>query len=193
MGGGTGMMCHEFKGGIGTASRRVLDYTVGVLVQCNYGRRRDLRVAGVPVGEVLQGGKPELFETPGRDSDLGSIIVVVATDAPMLPHQLSRMAQRPSLGLGRLGGSASNGSGDLFIAFSTANSQAWSWDELQEVQTVPNEWLTAFFRATVEATEEAVVNALVAAGDLDGVRGKLFGIPHAELRAVLERYGRLLP
>ncbi len=191
VGGGTGMMCHQFKGGIGTASRQVLGYTVGVLVQCNYGRRADLRIAGVPVGRELQGGRAEPHQPTDRDADLGSIIVVIATDAPMLPHQLNRLAQRPSLGLGRLGGSASNGSGDIFIAFSTANEHAWTWDELRAVETVPNDWMSAFFRAAVEATEEAVVNALVAAGDLDGVRGKLFGIPHDELRQVLRRYGRL--
>lgn len=193
VGGGTGMMCHEFKGGIGTASRRVSEFTVGVLVQCNYGRREDLRIAGVPVGREIEGGMWEPHQPPGPADDLGSIIVVIATDAPMLPHQLRRLAQRPSLGLGRLGGSASNGSGDIFLAFSTANEQAWSWDETRDVETVPNAWMSAFFRATVEATEEAIVNALIAAEDMDGAQGRLYGIPHEELQTVLQRFGRLQP
>jgi len=193
VGGGTGMMCHQFKGGIGTSSRELFGYTVGVLVQCNYGRREDLRIAGVPVGREIEGGLRELSDTSGRVDDLGSIIVVIATDAPMLPHQLKRLAQRPSLALGRLGGSASNGSGDIFVAFSTANEQAWTWTDTTQVATVPNPWMSDFFRATVEATEEAIVNALIAAGEMDGVHGRLFGIPHDELREVLEKFGRLNP
>lgn len=190
VGGGTGMACHEFKGGVGTASRQVLDYMVGVLVQCNYGTREDLRIAGVPVGLEMEGGRPDYRDAHDVDEDLGSIIVVIATDAPMLPHQLNRLAQRPSMGLGRLGGSASNGSGDIFLAFSTANESAWSRD-VSQIETLPNNFMSAFFRAAVEATEEAVVNALVAARDMDGAHGSLSGIPHDELRAVLRRFGRL--
>lgn len=192
VGGGTGMICHEFKGGIGTASRRVHEYTVGVLVQCNYGRREDLRVTGVPVGRAIQGGMPEYRAAPDPDGEQGSIIVVVATDAPLLPNQLERMARRVPQGLGRMGGVASNGSGDLILAFSTANEAAWSRERPVEVTMLPNDWLSPFFLATVEATEEAIMNALVAARDMTGVNGtRIYGIPHEELRKILERNGRL--
>jgi L-aminopeptidase/D-esterase-like protein len=191
VGGGTGMMCHEFKGGVGTSSRKVGAYTVGVLVQCNYGRRADLVIAGVPVGREPTGGRA-IFGASRSDpfDDPGSIIVVVATDAPFLPHQLKRLAQRPSLALGRMGSSASNGSGDIFIAFSTASEQAWT-NGPANVETLPNDALGAFFLATVQATEEAIVNALVAGREMAGAGGRLFGIPHDELRAVLQRFGRL--
>lgn len=192
VGGGTGMSCHEFKGGIGTASRKVFEYTVGVLVQCNYGRREDLRISGVPVGQEITGGKPEYREMLEPEDDQGSIIVVVATDAPLLPNQLKRMARRVSLGLGRMGGMASNGSGDIFLAFSTANEQAWNHSGPVEVSTVPNWWMSSLFLATVEATEEAIVNALIAAEDMVGINGTtLYGLPHQELQEILKRYGRL--
>ena len=192
VGGGTGTMCHEFKGGIGTSSRTVGPYTLGVLVQCNYGRRTDLVVAGAPVGRELTGGEREIHgaDGPGAFDDLGSIIVVVATDAPFLPHQLSRLAQRPSLALGRMGSMASDGSGDIFVAFSTANEQAWTSGPAT-VETLPNAALSPFFLATVQATEEAIVNALVAGRELDGAVGRLFGMPHEELREILQRFGRL--
>lgn len=190
VGGGTGMMCHEFAGGVGTASRVVGEYTVGVLVQCNYGRRSDLRIDGVPVGREMEGAAAEYRDGPlDLDSDLGSIVVVIATDAPLLPHQLDRVAQRPSLALGRMGSIASNGSGDLFLAFSTANEEAWA-DEPTEVRTLPNWMLSGLFEATVQATEEAIVNALVAGREMNGAWGRVFGIPHDELTAVLERFGR---
>jgi L-aminopeptidase/D-esterase-like protein len=189
VGGGTGMICGEFKGGIGTASR-VLDakhggYTVGVLVQCNYGLRSELRIAGVPVGR-------EIPEGSGREADLGSVIVVVATDAPLIPTQLKRVARRVSLGLGRLGSYSGDGSGDTFIAFSTANPGAWSTQGLRQITMLPNARLDPIFLATVQATEEAVVNALVAARTMRGINDhEVIGLPHERLRAVLRKYNRL--
>jgi len=188
VGGGTGMICNEFKGGIGTSSR-VLDakhggYTVGVLVQCNYGRRDQLRIAGVPVGK----------EIPGHvyDDDTGSIIVVVATDAPLIPTQLKRVARRVSLGLGRDGSYSGDGSGDIFIAFSTANAGAGIAQSLHQVSMLPNEQLDPLFLATVQATEEAVVNAMVAAETMTGIDNHTVpALPHDRLREVLKKYNRL--
>jgi D-aminopeptidase len=188
VGGGTGMICNEFKGGIGTSSR-VLDakhggYTVGVLVQCNYGRRDQLRIAGVPVGK----------EIPGHvyDDDTGSIIVVVATDAPLIPTQLKRVARRVSLGLGRDGSYSGDGSGDIFIAFSTANAGAGGEKGLRQVTMLPNERLDPIFLATVQATEEAVVNAMVAAETMTGKDNHTVeGLPHDRLREILKKYNRL--
>jgi D-aminopeptidase len=192
VGGGTGMVCHEFKCGIGTASRLVrigeTGYTVGVLVQANYGVRETLRVAGAPVGQHLPKDRPP------RQGDSGSIIVVVATDAPLLPHQLKRVARRASLGLGRMGSYAGNGSGDLFIAFSTANAAALSGAALAQSTSLGNGELDPLFLATVEATEEAIVNSLVAARDMHGNGGSFMpALPHPELVRLLERYGRLAP
>jgi len=199
VGGGTGMLCYGFKGGIGTSSRRLSDshggYTVGVLVQCNYsgGSRQNLRIAGVPVGREIPGIEPYT----GLPSDLaegGSLIVVVATDAPLLPHQLKRIARRVTLGLGRTGGIGGNDSGDIFIAFSTANSGASDLGHIVDLKMVPNDSLDALFAATVQATEEAIVNAMVAAQDMTGVDGhRVQALPHAQLRAVLAKYNRLLP
>ncbi len=188
VGGGTGMICFEFKGGTGTASRKLAEnfggYTVGVLVQCNFGTRDLLRIAGVPVGH-------EIPKTPHRD-DTGSIIVVVATDAPLLPHQMKRIARRVPLGLGRLGSISGNGSGDIFIAFSTANAGAGLAQKTAPVQMLPNEHMNALFEATVEATEEAVVNAMVAAKTMTGINGNTVeALPHDQLRAVLQKYNRL--
>jgi D-aminopeptidase len=188
VGGGTGMICNEFKGGIGTSSR-VLDakhggYTVGVLVQCNYGRRDQLRIAGVPVGK----------EIPGHvyDDDTGSIIVVVATDAPLIPPQLKRVARRVSLGLGRDGSYSGDGSGDIFIAFSTANAGAGGSKGLRQISMLPNEQLDPVFLATVQATEEAVVNAMVAAETMTGRDNHTVeGLPHDRLREILKKYNRL--
>ena len=198
VGGGTGMICHEFKGGIGTASRRLDEgYTLGVLVQANYGLRDQLRIAGVPVGRYLQEQKvytdPALAMTAPRPmAETGSIIIVVATDAPLLPHQLKRLTRRAALGLARMGSIASNGSGDIFLAFSTANPQAGQAGPPVQVEMVSNEEMNGLFAATVQATEEAIVNALVAARDMRGDKGHLVkAIPHAELRAVLKRYNRL--
>ncbi len=190
VGGGTGMICNEFKGGIGTASR-VLDakyggYTVGVLVQCNYGQRDQLRIAGVPVGREIPGSKV-------WDDDVGSIIVVVATDAPLIPTQLKRVARRVTLGLGRMGSYSGDGSGDIFIAFSTANAQASSAKRLGTFAMLTNDTLNPIFLATVQATEEAVVNALVAAQTMTGRKGHtVMALPHDQVREVLKKYNRLV-
>src|SRR5450432_936362 len=172
VGGGTGMICNGYKGGIGTASRKLAakdgGYTVGVLVQCNYGRRQNLRISGIPVGDEIFGEDPYAF-VPSDIAERGSIIVVVATDAPLLPHQLKRVARRVTLGLGRNGSTAGNGSGDIFIAFSTANPDASDSNEVSNLQMVPNDSLDPVFAATVQATEEAVINALVAAEDMTGI------------------------
>jgi D-aminopeptidase len=195
VGGGTGMICHEFKCGTGTASRRVAvereRYSVGVLVQANYGRRDTLRIAGVPVGQHLR--EHMVYTDPALASETGSIIVVVATDAPLLPHQLKRLARRAALGLARNGSYAGNGSGDLFVAFSTANADAVRERTLNSAQFVGNEAIDPLFLATVEATEEAIVNALVAGRDMTGQGGRYaIGIPHEALRALLRKYNRLV-
>jgi len=196
VGGGTGMVCNGFKGGIGTASRVVSTagsaFTVGVLVQCNYGRRYNLRIAGIPVGREMEGEDPYAF-LPSALEEHGSIIVVVATDAPLLPHQLKRLARRVSLGIGRTGSIAGNGSGDIFLAFSTANPGASAVVKHPvPLQMVPNDDLDPIFLATVEATEESVVNAMIAATDMTGVDGHVVhALPHDKLRAVLARYNRL--
>ncbi len=186
VGGGTGMICHEFKGGIGTASRLSTGYTVGVLVQCNYGQRSQLRVAGVPVGR-------EIMEGAFRPQELGSIIIVVATDAPLLAHQLKRLARRAAMGLARNGSSSGNGSGDIFVAFSTANPGAARAEGVQKLQMLPNERMNGLFEATIQATEEAIINAMVASGTMTGRDGhKVVGMPHDKLRAVLKKYNRLV-
>ena len=189
VGGGTGMICNEFKGGIGTSSR-VLDakyggYTVGVLVQCNYGWRSQLRIAGVPVGR-------EITDHKVRDNDVGSIIVVVATDAPMIPTQLKRLARRVSLGLGRDGSYSGDGSGDIFVAFSTANPGAANSKSMRQITMLPNEQMNPLFLATVQATEEAVINAMVAAETMKGINDfEVIALPHDRLREVLKKYNRL--
>ncbi len=189
VGGGTGMICNEFKGGIGTASR-VLDarsggYSIGVLVQCNYGRRDQLRIAGVPVGKKIP-------EHPAYGEDVGSIIIVIATDAPLIPTQLKRVARRAALGLGREGSYSGDGSGDIFIAFSTANSGAADPTGVRDVKMLPNDRLDLIFLATVEATEEAIVNAMVAAETMTGVNDRtVIALPHDKLREVLKKYNRL--
>lgn len=189
VGGGTGMICNDFKGGIGTSSR-LLDakfggYTVGVLVQCNYGLRSQLRIAGVPVGR-------EITEHTVRNDDVGSIIVVVATDAPLIPTQLKRVARRVSLGMGRTGSFGSDGSGDIFIAFSTANQGAAVSKGVRQLAMLPNQRLNPIFLATVQATEEAIVNAMVAAKTMKGINDfEVIGLPHEKLREVLRKYNRL--
>ncbi len=193
VGGGTGMVAHGFKGGIGTSSRVTGGYTVGVLVQANYGTRESLTIAGVPVGREITGAERRRAAAPPADRD-GSIIVVVATDAPLLPHQLERLARRVPMGIARLGGTASNGSGDIFIAFSTANPGAAAETGATTLTWLPNGDLTPFFDATVEATEEAIVNALVAADTMTGVNGNTaYALPHDQVRALLRKYGRLGP
>ncbi|HEX7730784.1 MAG TPA: P1 family peptidase [Terracidiphilus sp.] len=200
-GGGTGMVCYGFKGGTGTASRVLAKedggYTVGVLVQCNCGRRPQLTIAGVPVGKEIPGNEAYAVlhpnARPGNDaqSDVGSIIIVVATDAPLLPHQLKRIARRAALGLARTGSVSGNSSGDIFIAFSTANPHADTVPGPNTVQTVSTERITPLFTATVEATEEAIVNAMVGAKTMTGVNGRtVIALPHEQLKEVLKKYNR---
>ena len=194
VGGGTGMICHEFKGGIGTASRRVTvagrAHAVGVLVQANYGLRETLRIAGVPVGENLR----EHRAYQDQPEETGSIIIVVATDVPLLPHQLKRIARRAGIGLARMGSIAGNGSGDIFVAFSTANAQAIASDAYAAAEFLDNGALDPLFAATVQATEEAIVNALVAAKDMRGQGGHYaIALPHDRLVELLKRYNRWSP
>jgi L-aminopeptidase/D-esterase-like protein len=195
VGGGTGMICNEFKGGIGTSSRQIESkigaYTVGVLVQCNYGSRKNLRIAGVPVGQEIPDERA-YASTSFSDLDRGSIIVVVATDAPLVAHQLKRLARRVSLGLGRNGSISGNGSGDIFIAFSTANPGAAAADHVVDLKMLPNDQIEAVFAATIQATEEAVINAMVGAETMTGIENhKVIGLPHDKLREVLKKYNRL--
>ncbi len=197
VGGGTGMICNGYKGGIGTSSRHLQakdgGYVVGVLVQCNYGTRDNLRIAGIPVGREIPAPEPYAF-MPSDIAERGSIIVVVATDAPLLAHQLKRLAHRVTLGVGRNGSISGNGSGDIFIAFSTANTGAAAADHVVDLKMLPNDSLDPVFGATVEATEEAIVNAMVAAQDMTGVDDhRVIALPHAALRSVLKKYNRLLP
>jgi D-aminopeptidase len=196
VGGGTGMICYQFKGGTGTSSRQ-LDgeaggYTVGVLAQCNFGRRPHLLVAGVPVGREIPNDLPApvvLNSTASGDS--GSVIAVVATDAPLLPHQLKRLARRVTMGLARTGSIAANSSGDIFIAFSTANRDAAS-GPVAHVDTLNNNDMTPLFEATIQATEEAVINALIAAETMVGRDyNRVIALPHERLREVLSNYLRL--
>jgi D-aminopeptidase len=190
VGGGTGMVCFGFKGGIGTASRKVAEkeggYAVGVLVQSNFGARHQLRIAGVPVGE-------ELAAPTARPKESGSIIITVATDAPLLPHQLKRLARRAALGLARTGSVAGNGSGDIFLAFSTANPSAAKRDGLAQLTMLPNERMNPLFDATVQATEEAILNALVAAETMVGRdEHKVLALPHDRVKEILKKYNRLV-
>ena len=196
VGGGTGMVCNGFKGGIGTSSRKLGakdgGYTVGVLVQCNYGSRQNLRIAGIPVGREISSEDPYAYQ-PSEISERGSIIVVVATDAPVLSHQLKRMARRVSLGLGRTGSISGDGSGDIFIAFSTANPHADGGKTVVDLKFLPNDALDPIFAATVQATEEAVINAMVAARTMTGIENhKVTGLPHDKVREVLKKYNRLV-
>ena len=189
VGGGTGMVCYGFKGGIGTASRRLAEaaggYTVGALVQCNCGRKTDLLIAGVPVGREIAGKGT-------RDEDSGSIIIVVATDAPLLPHQLKRLARRATMGLARTGSSSGNGSGDIFIAFSTANPGAAATKGTVTPTMLPNDRMNPLFSATVQAVEEAIVNAMVGAETMTGANGvTVRALPHDELQKALKKYNRL--
>jgi D-aminopeptidase len=199
IGGGTGMVCYGFKGGTGTASRVLPEaepgYTLGVLVQCNCGRRPQLTIAGVPVGKEIPQDVPysKLGTSPNGDlqGDVGSIIIVIATDAPLLPHQLKRIARRATLGLARTGSTSGNSSGDIFIAFSTANPLADKEPGPNPVETVSNERISPLFSATVGATEEAIVNAMVGATTMIGADGHtVIALPHGELQGVLRKYGR---
>ncbi len=191
VGGGTGMVCYGFKGGIGTASRRAGSYTIGALVQCNCGRRAQLRIAGVPVGEELQDQAPYAANQPGIREERGSIIIVLATDAPLLPHQLKRIARRASMGLARTGSVSQNGSGDLFLAFSTGNARAAMGKGERNVAMLPNDEMNGLFEATAEAVEEAIVNAMVGAENMTGYQGHtVMALPHDGLKRVLKKYGR---
>ena len=216
VGGGTGMTCLGFKGGIGTASRRLSaaqgGWTVGVLVQCNFGSRRDLRIAGVPVGEEIPDLLPciatagplpaastrRLCDAPpstgaeDESAEQGSIIVVVATDAPLLPHQLKRLATRVSLGIGRQGGFGGNSSGDIFIAFSTANAGTWSSDSLTTLRMLTNDRISPLFQATAQATEAAITNALLAAETTTGANDlRVYAMPVDRMLAAMRKYGRI--
>jgi len=189
VGGGTGMIAHGFKGGIGTASRLTGEgYTLGVLVQANHGDRIRFTVAGVPVGQEIPDQLPEYVAEPR-----GSIIVVLATDAPLLPHQLQRLAERVPLGIGRIGGLGENSSGDIFIAFSTGNTDARERYPHAELRALPNDALDDFFRATVEATEEAILNAMVAAETMTGADNlTAYALPVERMQEVLKRYDRFV-
>lgn len=199
VGGGTGMMCLGFKGGTGTASRQFkindTTYTLGVLVQANFGAKSNLTIAGVPVGRELRDTLNYEYKKPPmsrRQEGDGSIIVVVATDAPLLPHQLKRIAQRVPLGIGNVGGRGSNGSGDIFIAFSTANKNAFNRDETVEIAALPNDRMNPLFQSTVQAVEEAIINAMIAADDMVGINGnKAYAIPHDLLVQTLKKYNRI--
>jgi D-aminopeptidase len=204
VGGGTGMICHGFKGGIGTSSR-IIDnkaggYTVGVLVQANYGNRSQLTIAGVPVGKELADTlQVKIFDEPSAqqkiNNDLeerGSIIVVLATDAPLLPHQLKRLAQRISLGIGKCGGIGGNGSGDIFIAFSTANKSSFSREKETTATIFSNDQMGYLFNATIQATEEAIINALVAGRTMKGINDNTaYGLPHEAVIRILKKYNRI--
>ncbi len=211
VGGGTGMQCLGFKGGIGTASRRLSTrpegYTVGVLVQCNFGLRRQLRIAGVPVGQEITEPK-RCYDTSAKlgseqagmrcpqggdkEREQGSIIVVIATDAPLLPHQLRRVARRAALGIGRMGGIAGAGSGDLFLAFSTAKTGASDSAGVSSVGMLDDSRVDPIYEATVQATEDAIINAMLAAKTMTGADYlRVPALPHDRLRAVLRKYGRL--
>ncbi len=195
VGGGTGMVCNGFKGGIGTSSRKLGEkeggYAVGVLVQCNYGTKNNLRIAGIPIGREIAADDP-YAGTAFFNDDHGSIIVVVATDAPLVAHQLKRLARRVSLGLGRDGSISGTGSGDIFIAFSTANSGAAAANHVVDLKMLPNDKIDPVFAATVQATEEAIVNAMIAAETMTGIENhRVRALPHDQLRAILKKYSRL--
>jgi D-aminopeptidase len=192
VGGGTGMMCHRFKGGMGTASRTTTaGHTVGVLLQANHGTRPWLTVAGVPVGREITDLLPEMTG-PQAAGRAGSIIVVVATDAPLRPHQLKRVARRVPLGIGLVGGLGETGSGDIFLAFSTANPGAAMRGGVKELTMLSNDDIDLVFEATVQATEEAILNALVAAETMTGIHGNtVHALPHDRLREALQKSNRL--
>ena len=195
VGGGTGMVCHSFKGGIGTASRVVTiknqDYTLGVLVQANYGDRKNLTIAGVPVGKEITDLMPRDSYEKNHEGD-GSIIVVIATDAPLLAHQMKRLTRRVPMGIGKVGGYGSDGSGDIFIAFSTANSNVAFSDGTVNVEMLPNWMMSPLFEATVQAVEEAIVNTLVAAETMEGINNnKVWALPHGRLIQIMKKYNRI--
>ena len=197
VGGGTGMMCLGFKGGTGTSSRVIKindsSYTVGVLVQSNFGAKRNLTIAGVPVGKELKDTLNSEFKAPpSYQPGDGSIIVVLATDAPLLPHQLKRIAARIALGVGRVGGRGENGSGDIFIAFSTANPAAFQRKDFTKVDVLSNDQINPLFEATVQTVEESIINAMVAAETMEGINGnKAYALPHKSVIDILKKYNRI--
>lgn len=199
VGGGTGMRCLGFKGGTGTSSRIIKiknsNYTLGAIVQSNFGSKKNLTISGVPVGVELKDTLNSVYKGPPKsrikEGD-GSIIVVLATDAPFLPHQLKRISQRIPLGIGLVGGRGSNGSGDIFLSFSTANENAFNRDNTTTVKTFSNDLITPFFEATVQVVEEAIVNAMIAAETMEGINGnKVYALPHDLLIDVLKKYNRV--
>jgi D-aminopeptidase len=196
VGGGTGMICHGFKGGIGTASRKLDEqsggYTLGVLVQANHGARKNLRIAGVPVGLEISDLQPEVHPADSGAAT-SSIIAVLATDCPLLPQQLKRLAKRVALGIARVGGMGEIFSGDIFIAFSTAKFGEEKSLGIRQIDMFPDVRINPFLEATVQATEEAIVNALVAAETMQGINSNtVYAIPHDRLREVLRAYHRLV-
>ena len=195
VGGGTGMRALGFKAGTGTSSRKVGNYTLGVLVQANFGGREQLLIAGIPVGREITLPQPPNVPAAAPTDREGSIIVVVATDAPLLPHQLKRLARRVPMGISRVGGTGANGSGDIFIAFSTANpGAAAGGNDAVDIKMLPNGAQSAFFTATIQAVEEAIINALVAAETMTGRNGQMaYALPHDQLKTILRKYNRLAP
>ena len=198
IGGGTGMLTLGFKGGIGTSSRKVKinnkTYTLGAIVQSNFGSKRNLTISGVPIGKELKDTLNLVFNAPPankRQEGDGSIIVIVATDAPLFPHQLKRIAHRIPLGIGAVGGRGSNGSGDIFLAFSTANSKAFNRKNSGTVKTFPNDKISPLFEATVQVVEESIVNAMIAAETMEGINNnKAYALPHGKLMEILKKYNR---
>src|SRR5215211_431860 len=198
VGGGTGMLCYEFKGGTGTSSRKLPEtlggWTVGALVQSNFGRRYQLTIAGVPVGQFLKENAPfSNGENPFKQDD-GSLIIILATDAPLLPHQLKRLAKRASLGMARTGSLGGNGSGDIFLAFSTANSNAATGDQngLASIQTLSNNFIDPILMASAYATEEAIINSMIAAEDMTGYKGvSAKALPQGQLQKIMKDYNRI--
>ena len=198
VGGGTGMLTIGFKGGIGTSSRVIKingeKFVVGVLVQSNFGSKKNLTISGVPVGLELADTLSRIYNaSPNnrRKEGDGSIIVIVATDAPLLPHQLKRIAHRVPIGIGNVGGRGSNGSGDIFLAFSTANTNAFNRDRTTSVRTLSNDLITPLFEATVQAVEESIVNAMIAAETMEGIHGNTaYALPHNRPVEILKKYNR---
>jgi L-aminopeptidase/D-esterase-like protein len=199
VGGGTGMRCLGFKGGTGTSSRIIKiknsNYTVGAIVQSNFGSKKNLTISGVPVGLELKDTLNSVYKGPPKsrmtEGD-GSIIVILATDAPFLPHQLKRISQRIPLGIGLVGGRGSNGSGDIFLSFSTANEKAFNRDNTTTVKTFSNDLITPFFEATVQVVEEAIVNAMIAAETMEGINGNtVYALPHDLLIDIMKKYNRI--
>ena len=198
IGGGTGMLTLGFKGGIGTSSRKVKinnkTYTLGAIVQSNFGSKRNLTISGVPIGKELKDTLNLVFNAPPankRQEGDGSIIVIVATDAPLFPHQLKRIAHRIPIGIGAVGGRGSNGSGDIFLAFSTANPKAFNRKNSGSVKTFPNDKITPLFEATVQVVEESIINAMIAAETMEGINNnKAYALPHGKLMEILKKYNR---